>query len=189
MDGVVREVLDEPKRGPANEIERLAFENVVLQSFRVVEAIVGEPGKNSTRLHVRLKAWNLDPYEKVGFPRRPKKMLEDRILWLRDARDSAAAHGKRRRRTPFTMYEAMEAQHLADTVLQRALWCKAESVGREGGDEEIAFLLEAMFAGGPGWSRDERLFRGKRAVDLARTPGGLAKIARHHNRRVRAIIP
>ena len=181
-DGVVREVLDEPRRGPENEIERLALEHVVLQSFRTVEAIVGEPGKNEKRFHERLKAWNLQPNERVGFPGRHKRRLEDRIRWLQDARDSAAAHGKRRRSNPFTLLEAMEAQHLAHSVLERAIWWKAESLGREGDESEVAFLLEEMFPYNPGWARDRKLFRGKRAVDLVRTPGGLTRVLRYQHR-------
>jgi hypothetical protein len=188
MDGVVREVLDEPRRGSENEIERLALEHVVLQSFRTVEAIVGEPGKNEKRFHERLKAWNLQPSERVGFPGRHKHRLEDRIRWLQDARDSAAAHGKRRRSNPFTLLEAMEAQHLAHSVLERALWWKAESLGREGDESEVVFLLEAMFPNYPGWVRDKKLFRGKRAIDLARIPGGLAKVLRYRERQVRAVL-
>ena len=122
MDGVVREVLDEPRRGPENETERLALEHLVLQSFRTVEAIVGEPGNNQIRFRQRLKTWNLKPNERVGFPGHHKHRLEDRIRWLEDGRDSAAAHGKRRRHNPFTLSEAMEAQHLAHSLLARALW-------------------------------------------------------------------
>jgi hypothetical protein len=188
MDGVVREVLDEPKREPENEIERLAFEHVVLQSFRTVEAIVGEPGNNLKRFHQRLEAWGLKPNERVGFPGHPKRKLEDRIRWLQHARDSAAAHGKRRRSKPFTLFEAMEAQHLAHAILQRALWWTAESFGREGDESEVAFLLEVMFPNSPGWARDKKLFGGKRAVDLARTPGGLTKILRNRDRQVRAVL-
>jgi len=181
MDGVVREILDEPRQEPDNEIERLGLEHVVLQAFRTVEAVVGEPG-NLKKLRARLKSWGIDHNERVGFGRHRRHRLEDRILWLQDARDSAAAHGRRRRHNPFTLFEAMEAQHLAHLVLQRALWWKAETLGREGDESEVAFLLEAMFPNDPGWAKDKKLFRGKRAVDLARTSGGLSKILRDRER-------
>jgi hypothetical protein len=190
MDGVVREVLNEPRQEPENESERLALENVVLQAFRTIEAIVGEPGNNEQRFRARLKAFGIDYTERVGFPGRRKQRLGDRIRWLQDARDSAAAHGKRRRRNPFTMFEAMEAQHLADTVLHSALWFTAESIGRAGDDTEIAFLLAEMFQDprDPGWVNDKKRFRGKSAVDLARTPGGLTRIVRYRERQPRAPV-
>ena len=186
MDGVVPEVLYHPKREPENEVERLAVENLVLQSFRTVEAIVGEPGSVG-RFHDRLKTWGMDPDERVGFPGRPKHRLEDRIRWLQEARDSAAAHGRRRRGNPFTQFEAMEAQHLADAVLERALWWKAESLGRVGDESEVAFLLEEMFPIYPGWAKNRTLFRGKRAVDLARTPGGLTRVLKYREKQVEAL--
>lgn len=40
----------------------------------------------------------MDYDERVGFAGRRKDKLGDRILWLHDARGSAAAHGNRRRR-------------------------------------------------------------------------------------------
>ncbi len=187
MDGVVGEVLHEPKQEPENETQRLGLENIVLQSFRTIEAIVGEPG-NEKRFRDRLKAWGMDYDERVGFPGRPKQKLGDRIRWLQEARDAAAAHGKRRRRSPFTMFEAMEAQHLADAVLHRALWFAAESSGRAGENAEIAFLLAEMWPepDDPSWVNDRRRFRGKSAVDLARTPGGLAKVVRYRERQAKA---
>ena len=186
MDGVVHDVLYEPRREPENEVERLALENLVLQSFRTVEAIVGEPG-DVRRFRDRLAARGIDYAERVGFPRHAKQALEDRLRWLQSARDSAAAHGKRRRRTPFTHFEAMEAQHLAHAVLERALWRTAELQGREGDESELAFLLEEMFHIDSCWARDRKLFRGKRAVDLARIPGGLAEVLEFHERQARAL--
>ena len=59
---------------------------------------------------------------------------------------------------------------------------------REGDESEIAFLLEAIDPNYPGWAMDKRLFSGKRAVDLARTPGGLAKILKYQERRARAVL-
>jgi hypothetical protein len=190
MDGVVGDVLHEPRQEPENESQRLGLENVVLQSFRTIEAVVGEPG-NEERFRARLKAWGMDYDERVGFPGRRKHRLGDRIRWLQDARDSAAAHGKRRRRNPFTMFEAMEAQHLADAVLHRVLWFTAESLGRAGDEAEIAFLLAEMFPdrGDPGWVNDRKRFRGKSAIDLARTPGGLPRIVRYRERQARAVSP
>jgi len=188
MDGVVREVLYEPGREPDNERERLGLENVVLQSFRTIEAVVGEPG-NEEKFRARLKAWGMNYDERVGFRGRGKHKLGDRIRWLQDARDSAAAHGKRRRRNPFTMFEAMEAQHLADTVLNRVLWFTAESLGRAGNDAEIAFLLTEMSPnlGDPGWVNDSTRFQGKSALNLARTPGGLARVVRYLERQATAV--
>jgi hypothetical protein len=186
MDGVVSEVLRRPRQEPENEAERLAVEDLVLQSFRTVEAIVGEPG-NVGRFRDRLKGWGMDPDERVGFPGHPKHRLEERIRWLQGARDSAAAHGKRRRGNPFTQFEAMEAQHLAEAVLERALWWKAESFGRVGDESEVAFLLEEMFPIYPGWAKDRTLFQGKCAVDLARTPGGLKRVLRYRDKQVEAL--
>jgi hypothetical protein len=60
MDGVVREVLSEPRRTPENEIERLDWKHVVLQSLRTIEALVSEPGKSVDRFRRRLKDWGLD---------------------------------------------------------------------------------------------------------------------------------
>jgi hypothetical protein len=186
MDGVVSEVLYDPRRQPVSEPERLGFENVVLQSFRVIEAIVGEPGKED-RFRQHLAGWGLDYDEAVGFGRRRRGKLGDRIRWLQEARDSAAAHGKRRRKSPFTLFEAMEAQHLAESTLHRALWFTADSQGRLGDDDEIAFLLSMIFPdpSNRDWVSDRKIFKGKSAVDLAQTPEGLPKIAKFYERRRR----
>lgn len=177
MDGVARDLLDDPDREAEDETERLAFEHIVLQSFRTIEALVGEPGSNVDRFRERLTRWNIRHDERVGFPGRPKRKLEDRIRWLHDARDSATAHGKRRRTTPFTVFEAMEAQHLADSMLTTALWWTADSRGRQGDEHEVGFLLEEMIRGSLEWS-----LGGKRAVDLARTPGGLSVILEYRRK-------
>lgn len=86
-----------PTREPENESQTLGLENVVLQSFRTIAAIVGEPGK-AEKFRARLKGWGMDYDERVGFAGRRKDKLGDRIFSLHDARDSAAAHGNRRRR-------------------------------------------------------------------------------------------
>jgi hypothetical protein len=186
MDGVVWEVLREPKQEPETETQRLSVENVVLQAFRTIEALVGEPG-DERKFRTRLKAYGMDYDEPVGFGLRRRHRLGERIRWLQQARDSAAAHGKRRRTRPFTMYEVMEAQHLADSVLHNALWFTAASTGRTGDDGEIAFLLAEMFPGpsSPQWVNDTRLFRGRSAVDLVREPAGLKVVTKYLQRNLK----
>jgi hypothetical protein len=184
MDGAVSSILHNPKEIPENEARRLEIENVVLQSFRAIEAIVGQPGKNEDRYRQRLKRWGMKHGERVGF--RKRHLLGKRIRWLNEARDSAAAHGKRRRQKPFTMHEAMEAQNLAESVLHPAMWFEAESLGRLGDGPEVTFLLSEMLPlpDGKLWVTDKTI-RGKSAIDLARTPRGLAKVMREHERLVR----
>lgn len=103
--------------------------------------------------------------------------LGERIRWLREARDSAAANGKRRRLSPFTTYEAMEAHHVADAVLRRALWFTAESLGRKGDVTEISFLLGAILAVSPNWVTDKISSRQERSRSCSRA-GGLARVFR-----------
>jgi resolvase-like protein len=185
MDGVVREILEDPKCGPDGERERLALENVILQSLRTIEALVGEPGGNELRFRNALQARGLNYDQRVGFQRKRKRnKLGDRIRWLQKSRDSAAAHGKRKRRAPFTLFEAMEAQNLADTVLHTSLWFAAESKGRTGDDDELRFLLTHLFRGfrAKDWCSDKGLFGGETAIDLARVPGGLRKVVKKHER-------
>jgi hypothetical protein len=63
--------------------------------------------------------------------------------------------------------------------------------GRTEDDAEIAFLLAEMFQDprDPGWVKDKKRFRGKSAVDPARTPGGLARIGRYLERQPIALVP
>jgi hypothetical protein len=151
----------------------------------VIEAIVGEPGQER-RFRQHLNVWGLDYDELVGFGRRRHK-LGDRIRWLQEVRDSAAAHGRRRRRNPFTQYEAMEAQHLAESVLNRAFWFTADSRGRTGDEAEIAFLLTKLFPdpSNKDWVTDKRIFRGRSAMDLVQIPNGFPRVEGHYQQLLR----
>ena len=137
---VVTEILHDPEGSPETEQERLRLENVVLSGYRTVEALVGEPGREP-RFRARLQAFGIDFDEPVGFHGYPKMPLGRRIYWLQTIRDEAAAHGQRRRRTPLSFFEAMEAQELADSVLHKALWHGASVRGRrEGPRSETAYF-------------------------------------------------
>jgi hypothetical protein len=128
-----------------HERDRLQLENVILGSFRTVEAIVGEPGREN-RFRGMLASRGLDFDELVGFPGTRRKKLGQTIYSLQRLRDATSAHGIRRRSVPISWLEAMQAQHLAESVFHQALWQECCRVGRpEGGDEELRYLLRLMY--------------------------------------------
>jgi hypothetical protein len=161
------------------EREKLKLENVVLSSFRVVEAIVGEPGREE-RFKKSLASWGLDFDELVGFPGTKRKSLGKAIYALQKLRDTTSAHGIRRRPSPITWYEAMEAQHLAESVLHQALWQECCRRGRpEGTDVELRYLLNQMyplcaFTGWLGQTFSE--LDGMTPLEASRHPNGPAKV-------------
>jgi len=158
-------VVRKRRKTPEVERERQNLEAVILNSFRTVEAIVGEPGKDRRKFQQRLASRGLSYEERVGFPGTRRRPLGDVIYDLQELRDSTSAHGIRRRRRPVTWFEAMNAQHLAESLLHQALWVECCRRGRpEGTDEEVAYLLKRMYpfcSGSDWWSRKFNELGGK----------------------------
>jgi hypothetical protein len=161
------------------EREKLKLENVVLSSFRVIEAIVGEPGREE-RFKKSLASWGLNFEELVGFPGTKRKSLGKAIYALQKLRDTTSAHGIRRRAHPVTWYEAMEAQHLAESVLHQALWRECCRRGRpEGSDVELRYLLDKMYplCALTGWLGQSFIeLDGMTPLEASRHPNGPAKV-------------
>lgn len=164
------------------ERERQRLEAVVLNSFRVVEAILGEPGKDRDKFRRRMAAKGLDFDERVGFRGSRRKAFGEEIYRLQQLRDSTSAHGIRRRKHPVTFFEAMWAQHLAESLLHQALWQECCRAGRPyGTTEELAYLLELMypFCADSGWlTRAFTELEGKTPIQASMEPGGPAKVQR-----------
>jgi hypothetical protein len=179
--GSVRNVLRRRNTTPDFERERQELEHVVLSSFRVIEAIVGEPGSEA-RFRKLLTQRGLSFDETVGFPGTRRRSLGNAIRNLQKLRDSTSAHGVRRRHDPVTWYEATEAQHLAENVLHQVLWQACCERGRpEGTIEETQYLLDQMypFCRTTGWlSRPFAELDGMTPVEASRQPNGLAKVHR-----------
>ena len=161
-----------------HERDRLNLENVILSSFRTVESIVGEPGREN-RFRAMLTSRGLDFDELVGFPRTRRKKLGDMIYALQHLRDATSAHGIRRRPIPVSWLEAMQAQHLAESVFHRALWYECCRAGRpEGADEELRYLLRLMypFREPDDWTEILSAELGNLTpIQAARQPGGLER--------------
>jgi hypothetical protein len=164
------------------ERERQSLEAVVLNSFRVVEAIVGEPGKDRDKFRKRMATKGLDFDERVGFRGSRRKAFGEEIYRLQELRDSTSAHGIRRRKHPVTFFEAMRAQHLAESLLHQVLWQECCRTGRPyGTPEELAYLLELMypFCADSGWlTRAFTELEGKTPIQASMEPGGPAKVQR-----------
>jgi hypothetical protein len=161
-----------------HERDRLNLENVILSSFRTVESIVGEPGREN-RFRAMLALRGLDFDELVGFPGTRRKRLGETIYALQRLRDATSAHGVRRRPTPVSWFEAMQAQHLAESVFHQALWHECRRAGRpEGGDEELRYLLHLMypFREPNDWTGISRAELGNLTpIQAARQPRGLER--------------
>jgi hypothetical protein len=175
----IKNVLAKRKMAAEYERERQKLENVVLSSFRAIESIVGEPGRKE-RFKDALASRGLDFDELVGFPGTKRKALGKAIYGLQKLRDATSSHGIRRRPHPVTWYEAMEAQHLAESVLHQALWQECCRRGRpEGADEELRYILGKMY---PLLALTGQLTQslveldGMTPLEASRSPGGLAKV-------------
>jgi hypothetical protein len=160
-----------------HERDRLKLENVVLSSFRVIEAIVGEPGKED-RFRKRLTLRGLDFDELVGFPGTRRKRLGASIYALQKLRDATSAHGMRSRSIPVTWLEAMQAQHLAESMLHIALWQECCRIGRpQGSDEELRYLLGRMYPFHDDWlERPLAALGNLTPIEAVRQPGGPKKV-------------
>lgn len=173
----VTTVLGSPEEAPSAEQERVRLEQVVLNAFKTVEALAGEPGKED-RFRRLLAAAGINHDEEVGFRGRQRVAIGNKIRWLQVIRDSFAGHGKRRRTKPVTFFEAMEAQKLAQAVLHRAIWHAGSERGRADGSlEETAYLLSRMLYCRRDWLIHSDPHLGRIPAELARTPGGLIQVA------------
>jgi hypothetical protein len=65
---VATEYLGEPGRKPASFFEQVRVEGAVMNAFKAIEAVIGDPPKNEAKLHHKLAIIGVDPQEQVGYP-------------------------------------------------------------------------------------------------------------------------
>lgn len=117
-DGV-REVIDDINAIPVSRYVLSRAENAVLNAFKAIEALIGNPPQDDGRLRKRIEAAGLDPDEQVGFSGyglTPGSIF-DKVRKLSRARDKRAAHGRTAAKHAITYYEIMDAQQLALTFI------------------------------------------------------------------------
>lgn len=180
VGGSASNILRRKRKVADLERERQSLEAIILNSFRVVEAIVGEPGKDRDKFRKRMADRGLNFDERVGFRGSRRKAFGEEIYRLQELRDSTSAHGIRRRKDPVTFFEAMWAQHLAESLLHQAIWQECCRAGRPNGTlEELTYLLNLMYplCADSGWlTRSFTELEGKSPIRASMEPGGPAKV-------------
>ena len=153
---------------PARQADRAAVESAFVESFKAIEAMVGEPG-DEQRLRRRLVNMGIDPDEPVGYTE--DLSIVRRIRDVHRTRDKRAGHGYRPQGVaPITYRELMNAQALARACILMHLdhlgaFAQGNELERRSNDE---------------WERWERRkalktpVRGGRGARLARTAVSLA---------------
>jgi len=122
--GEIQEVIDNPSVTAASPSEQTHMETALHAGFMAIEAIIGDPPKDSSKLAVKLRSIGLDPTESVGYS--SKKPLQQVIREFNNARDKKSAHGSTRDRA-ITVLELLELQSCAELIVNAALQQKTPS--------------------------------------------------------------
>lgn len=114
--GEIEDVIDKAQTTAKNAFEQSRFENALQDSFKAVEAILGDPSKNDKRFFRKIEAIGLNPHEIFGIEERP---IHQVIRDMSEARDKKAAHGSTPNRS-ITLGELLEYQNCARLIVLQA---------------------------------------------------------------------
>ena len=116
--GEIRDVLAASNSTPTTQADQTRYETALQNSFKAIEAIIGDLPKNDLKFFARIKANGLGPHEKVGYE--TKEELHAVIRNMNKARDKKAAHGSTRKRT-ITLGEMFNYHSCAEYVVFHAM--------------------------------------------------------------------
>lgn len=125
MGDDIGEVLGNDPQTPFSQKDIVRAENALFNAFKAIEALIGEPPRDSAKLRRKLSEAGVHPDEIVGWQRGHlgpgKEPIMEKIYRLYETRDKRAAHAKIPRKAALTLYEIMDAQGCARAVLLLAL--------------------------------------------------------------------
>lgn len=98
--------------------EQTRLEDAVINAFKIIEALIGDPPRDDRKFFEKLRAIGVDPLEPIGY--RSAQPLHEIIREMNRARDRKAAHGGTPDRS-LLVVDVLEYQVCARYVLVCAL--------------------------------------------------------------------
>lgn len=125
-DGEIEDVIDKAQTTAKTASQQSRFENTLEDSFKAVEAILGDPPKDDEKFFKKIESIGLDPHEKFGLEDKPIYQV---IRDMSNARDKKAAHGSTPNRG-ITLGELLEYQNCARLIVLQASQFEINSKGK-----------------------------------------------------------
>lgn len=115
-DGEIEDVIDKAQTTAKTSSQQSRFENALQDSFKAIEAILGDPPRDDEKFFKKIESIGLDPHEEFGIEGKPIHQL---IRDMSNARDKKAAHGSTPNRE-ITLGELLEYQNCARLIVLQA---------------------------------------------------------------------
>lgn len=120
-DDDVYDIMRDNSDVPASQVDRARIETAYQNAFKAVEAVIGEPPKDTRKLRHKLEEMGIDPDQIVGYEeygQKPgKEQLIKKLMDMQSTRDKKAAHGKTIRPRNIGLCELRDKQALARYVI------------------------------------------------------------------------
>lgn len=114
--GQIDEAVEDAHVTAENVFQQSRLENALQDSFKAVEAIIGDPPKNDDKFLGKIKSFGIDPNMIFGLEDKP---IHQVIRDMNDARDKKAAHGSTQNRA-ITVGELLVFQNCARFIALHA---------------------------------------------------------------------
>lgn len=116
--GQIEDVVYNPTEAANTAHEQIALEAALLNAFKAIEAVIGDPPRDDRKLAVKLRDIGLEFHEEIGYGN--KDSLGQWIRRMNIERDKKAAHGSTSPRT-IRIVDLMEYQACARHIVIAAL--------------------------------------------------------------------
>lgn len=120
---VATEYLEVPGRRPVSFFEQVKAESAIMNAFKAIESVIGDPPKDEEKLRRKLMDVGVDPDEQMGYYDEGLRSLARVVLQLRLYRDRRAAHGS----TPAPRETTFRQLHEFQGVAGGLLWAAIDS--------------------------------------------------------------
>lgn len=121
----ITEVLNGYITSPVSRLDFVRAENAVVNAFKAIEAIIGDPPKNESKLRKKFEEIGIDPDGLVGFTgHNGSQGLEPLIKKIRKfsyLRDKKAAHGRSAIDRRIKYFEIMDLQACTQALIESAI--------------------------------------------------------------------